>query len=247
LRPQQSVHHKGELIEYLGDLADIKKGNLGPRLKAKRAGVLAKNMIDVLASNSPNLSGCDLGKIFGYGFLLCPEDRQRFVTDLMSTAVHTVAEKQGVRKALSPMLSEDLNRKYLEAQQVPDWVQLYVKLSTKLPNISWQTLLNFLNIGRSGKSVDAGLLLTQNEIRAQKDLVFSVTREVFQVEPLPDVHGYGVSLKMALVWQIRQTRLHQTTSGTLEFNLKLDGDLLQEENKFQLESSQLIRWLLGKE
>ena len=153
LRPPQSVHHKGELMEYLGDLADIEKGNLGPRLKAKRVGVLAKNVIDVLASNSPNFSGCDLGKIFGYGFLLCPEDRQRFVTDLMSSAVHTVAEKQGVRKALSRMLSEDLNRKYLEAQRVPDWVQLYVKLSTKLPNKSWQTLLNFLNIGRSGVSL----------------------------------------------------------------------------------------------
>ena len=87
--------------------------------------------------------------------------------------------------------------------------------------------MNSVSFSVSKKSVDAGLLLTQNEIRAQKDLVFSVTRKVFQVEPLPDVHGYGVSLKMALVWQIRQTRLHQTTSGTLEFNLKLDGDLLQ--------------------
>ena len=84
-------------------------------------------------------------------------------------------------------------------------------------------VMNSVSFSVSKKSVDAGLLLTQNEIRAQKDLVFSVTRKVFQVEPLPDVRGYGVSLKMALVWQIRQTRLHQTTSGTLEFNLKLDG------------------------
>ena len=77
----------------------------------------------------------------------------RFVTDLMSSAVYTVAEKQGVRKALSRMLSDDLKRKYLEAQRVPDWVQLYLKLSTKLPNKSWQTRLNFLNIGRSGVSL----------------------------------------------------------------------------------------------
>ena len=48
----------------------------------------------------------------------------------------------------------------------------------------------------------------------------------FKVEPLAkELRGYGVSLEMASVWQIRQTRLHQdiSQSGVLEFNLKLDG------------------------
>ena len=74
------------------------------------------------------------------------------------------------------------------------------------------------------KAIDAGLLLTTNEIRAQKDLVFAVTRRTFQLEPLDQtLRGYGISLKMALAWQIRQTRLHQGTSEVLEFNLKIDG------------------------
>ena len=69
-----------------------------------------------------------------------------------------------------------------------------------------------------------GLLLTTNEIRAQKDLVFAVTRRTFQLEPLDEaIRGYGISLKMALMWQIRQSRLHQATSEELEFNLKIDG------------------------
>ena len=71
-----------------------------------------------------------------------------------------------------------------------------------------------------------GLLLTTNEIRAQKGIVFSVTRKTFQLEPLPnELRGYGISLKMALIWQTRQSRLHQGASqpGVLEFNLKLDG------------------------
>ena len=40
-----------------------------------------------------------------------------------------------------------------------------------------------------------------------------------------ELRGYGISLKMALTWQIRQSRLHQdiSQSGVLEFNLKLDG------------------------
>lgn len=153
LQMQQTFNnHEAEMKKSIKDLVDIDSGMFGPRLKAKRAGVLAKSVIDGLTSNSPNASGCDLGKLFGYGFMFCAEDRQRFVSDLISTAIETVAEKQGIRKALSRMLNEDLNRKYLEAQRVPDWVQLYVKLSTKLPNQSWQTLLNFLNIGRTGVS-----------------------------------------------------------------------------------------------
>lgn len=70
------------------------------------------------------------------------------------------------------------------------------------------------------------LLLTANEIRAQKELVFSVTRNLFKLEPLAaELRGYGISLKAALIWQIRQSRLHQEIpeSGVLEFNLKLDG------------------------
>lgn len=70
------------------------------------------------------------------------------------------------------------------------------------------------------------LLLTTNEIRAQKELVFSVTRNLFKLEPLAaELRGYGISLKAALIWQIRQSRLHQEIpeSGVLEFNLKLDG------------------------
>ena len=71
-----------------------------------------------------------------------------------------------------------------------------------------------------------GLLLTTNEIRAQKDLVSSITRNVFKLEPLAtELRGYGISLKMVLIWQIRQSRLHQviSQSDVLEFNLKLDG------------------------
>ena len=77
----------------------------------------------------------------------------------------------------------------------------------------------------SKKTADVGLLLTVNEMRAQKELAFSVTRTTFKLEPLvEELRGYGISLKMALIWQIQQSRSHQRSlSGILEFNLKLDG------------------------
>ena len=36
----------------------------------------------------------------------------------------------------------------------------------------------------SKKTADVGLLLTLNEMRAQKELAFSVTRTTFKLEPL---------------------------------------------------------------
>ncbi len=69
------------------------------------------------------------------------------------------------------------------------------------------------------------LLLSTNNIGAQ-DLVSFVTRKVFELEPLvKDLRGHGISLKMALIWQIRLSRRHQDISqfDVLEFNLKLDG------------------------
>lgn len=89
-------------------------------------------------------------------------------------------------------------------------------------SFNWR-FLSLCNLFILQKAIDAGLLLTTNEIRAQKDLVFAVTRRTFQLEPLDQtLRGYGISLKMALAWQIRQTRLHQAcTSEVLEFNLKI--------------------------
>ena len=47
----------------------------------------------------------------------------------------------------------------------------------------------------SKKTADVGLLLTLNEMRAQKELAFSVTRTTFKLEPLvEELRGYGISL-----------------------------------------------------
>ena len=82
----------------------------GPRLKAKQAGALAKSVIDSLNSNSPSASGCDLGKLFSYGFMFCAENKQRFVSGLISTTIKSVAEKKS---------TENIWR-----LRVPDWVTL---------------------------------------------------------------------------------------------------------------------------
>ena len=36
---------------------------------------------------------------------------------------------------------------------VPDWVLLYFKLKTRLPDNAWRTLLNLTQLGKSGVSI----------------------------------------------------------------------------------------------
>ena len=124
----------------------------GPRLKSKLAGKFAKESLEVVRAT---VSSCgeDLGKVLGYGFLYAGEENEAFVREAVSSTVLTVADKKGVRKAFTTLLKENVYDDYVNSLRVPDWIQLYVKLATKLPNKSWQTLLNFLNIGSSGVSL----------------------------------------------------------------------------------------------
>jgi len=125
--------------------------SIGPRLFVRRAGAIAKTCIDSLREDQT--SGSDIGKLFGYGLLYGPDEtHKQFVKDVLSTALCTVAEKKGIKKTFNTSLCDNLTTDYVQSLRVPDWIQLYVKLATKLPNRSWQTLLNFLNIGRSGVS-----------------------------------------------------------------------------------------------
>ena len=125
---------------------------VGPRLRPKRARKVANDCLEALRESITSY-GEDLGKVLGYGLLYSGEENEEFVRETISSAIITVAEKQGMRKAFTTLLKDTVYHEYVNSLRVPDWIQLYVKLSTKLPNNSWQTLLNFLNIGRSGVSL----------------------------------------------------------------------------------------------
>ena len=64
--------------------------------------------------------------------------------------MNIVAEKKGLWSAVDLPFTPDVRQKQESSSGVPDWVQLYVKLETKLPDSGWQTMLNLLNLGRSG-------------------------------------------------------------------------------------------------
>lgn len=76
------------------------------------------------------------------------------------------------------------------------------------------------------RSSDTAVLLSKNDIKAVKKIVFKVVRRTLSIQNMgTDFHACGVDLASVLVWAIREQRLHSsdTESNTMEFNIKLDG------------------------
>lgn len=74
------------------------------------------------------------------------------------------------------------------------------------------------------KSDDTPVLLTKNEIRAIKKLIFSVVRKTLKIDRMnADFDACDVDLSAVLVWAIREQRLFSNDTEDMEFNIKLDG------------------------
>ena len=71
---------------------------------------------------------------------------------------------------------------------------------------------------------DTAVLLTKNEIRAVKRLVFNVVRTVLSIQKMDtDFHSCGVDLASVLIWAIREQRLYSSDNDTMDFYIKRYG------------------------
>ena len=67
-------------------------------------------------------------------------------------------------------------------------------------------------------------LVSKNQIKTIKALVFKVTKEIYNVRHLDtNFDAYAVDLSMVLTWAIRAQRLHGSDQEDMEFNIKIDG------------------------
>ena len=66
--------------------------------------------------------------------------------DIVSEVVDLVVAENGP-KSLSQLMSNETLKSYLQSFRVPDWVLLYFKLESKVPDDRWQTLLNLTKLG----------------------------------------------------------------------------------------------------
>lgn len=104
-----------------------------------------------------------------------------------------------------------------------DWLTIK-KLSYRHKYIYFQRNLIFIIVACLQRTSDTAVLLTKNEIRAVKKLVFKVVRKTLSIQKMDtDFHSCGVDLASVLVWAIREQRLYSADTMDMEFNIKLDG------------------------
>ena len=74
------------------------------------------------------------------------------------------------------------------------------------------------------RSSDTAVLLTKNEIKAVKKMVFSVVRRTMKIEKIKtEFQACSIDLSSVLVWAIREQCLLSSDQETMEFNIKIDG------------------------
>lgn len=133
------------------NIESIATSSLGPISKKRELKTVCSLALEEI-DNAFNSSYGSLGAILGYGFINGKQEHQLAVSSAISEAVEIVSDNKGLGAAVDLAFTTELKQKQQIAKRVPDWVQLYVKLETKLPDNGWQTILNFLNLGRSGVS-----------------------------------------------------------------------------------------------
>ena len=89
-----------------------------------------------------------MASVLGNMCALKDEQAQGIVVDVLDM----VAEKREVKKMFEALLSEETLDKYISTMRVPDWVLVYFKLKARISDSTWQTAINFTNLGRTGVS-----------------------------------------------------------------------------------------------
>ena len=89
-----------------------------------------------------------LGNYFVFGGKADKEE----VRDVISNVVDLAMEAKGAKKGLADLFSSQTYEQIFASLRVPDWVLLFFKLKTRLPDDAWQTLLNLTQLGKSGVS-----------------------------------------------------------------------------------------------
>lgn len=64
--------------------------------------------------------------------------------------VDLVTKSKGSKNVLTELLLPETLENVFQSIRVPDWVLLFFKLQTRLPDSAWQTLLNLTRLGKSG-------------------------------------------------------------------------------------------------
>ena len=112
-------------------------------LLKKRAKRVFQRVSDVCEQNRESLASI-LGNMCAF------KDQQ--ARGIVMDVVDMVAEKRGIKDTIKELLSEETLDRYVNSMRVPDWVLVYFKLKARISDSTWQTAINFTNLGRTGVS-----------------------------------------------------------------------------------------------
>ena len=93
--------------------------------------------------------GESIGSVLGQSCLLTKKVG-RDARELLSTVMETVVQEKGVKVAFSKVIPVDVWEEKLKSMRVPDWIYLLFKLKSRISDRSWQDLINFTRVGRTG-------------------------------------------------------------------------------------------------
>ena len=79
-----------------------------------------------------------ISSVLGNYFVFGGNAEKEEVRDVISNVVDLVMEAKGAKKGLAEMFSSQTYEQIFASLRVPDWVLLYFKLKTRLPDDAWQ-------------------------------------------------------------------------------------------------------------
>ena len=149
--PSTPYLHANNINPVDTSIENVINGASGKITKRRQLKMICSRALAEL-EDTCNVYKGSLGTVLGYSYLHGDNKIQEDVKSAFSEAVEIVTLNKGVDCGLDLALSKETKLLQQSRTRVPDWVQLYVKLETKLPDDGWQTVLNFLRLGRSGVS-----------------------------------------------------------------------------------------------
>ncbi|XP_022807476.1 uncharacterized protein LOC111344507 [Stylophora pistillata] len=93
-----------------------------------------------------------IAAVLGNSFLYGTDGERERVQGIISEVVDLVTKSKGSKNVLTELLLPETLENVFQSIRVPDWVLLFFKLLTRLPDSAWQTLLNLTRLGKSGVS-----------------------------------------------------------------------------------------------
>ena len=88
---------------------------------------------------------CVLGHLCTHDPVKQPSEARNIISEIVSS----ITEKKGVKRGREDLVLPDMLQEYLHQFRVPDWVLLYFKLETKIPDEGWQTMINLTKLGKT--------------------------------------------------------------------------------------------------